>query len=150
MKNIDMLKKAMRKDQTDRAIYAFKIYNDDEMCTLMELVSELISEVCGIELEFWSILDFVDWCNKELYMMSNFIYNALNTFNEGDCKYITRTDNKVFIHIYDELDLCNLCGDFVVLTNMGFKLEQFNFLEEGRTYTIEELLQNSNKKKCGN
>ena len=146
MKNIDMLKKNMSENQTDRLLSDFAIYNEGYDTSLMELINELISEVCGTAIEFWSILDFVDWCNKEQYTMSQEVLNCLRVFNKSNTyEYITKDCDNVYFHIYEDIETDDFHEE-VILTELGFQYDDFDFLEEGKTYNIRELVDNANKK----
>ena len=150
MKNIDRLKKNITDHQENMPLFDFVIYDENESYTsLMELISEVVSNIYGKTIEFDTLTGFIDWCNEPAFTMKTKIYDSLETFNHGFYGYICKTQKTVFIQSGENRALVD--NEIVDLCLMGFEYDDFEFLELNKTYEIDDILENVYlvDKECG-
>ena len=135
MKNYERFEKSL-KNETMNNITNYKSYKGDET-RIIDLLMELVNKNYSRNIKFDTPYDFAVWCARDQFEMKKSISNALYFFDRTGFDYIIKDDTSVEIRTEERPE--HTWWDNEDLMGMGFKYEDFNFLEKDVIYNIEEI-----------
>lgn len=138
MKNYERFEKSL-KNETMNNINNYKSYKGNET-RIVDLLMELVNKNYNQHIKFDTPYDFAVWCTRDQFEMKKFISNALYFFDHTGFNYIIR--DKETVEIRTEQRCEHLWYDEQDLMEMGFKYEDFDFLEKDVVYNITEIREN--------
>lgn len=138
MKNYERFEKSL-KNETMNNIINYKSYKGDET-RIVDLLMELVNKNYKQYIKFNTPYDFAVWCARDQFEMKQSISNALYFFDRTGFNYIIRDEETVEIRTEQRCE--HPWWDKQDLMEMGFKYEDFDFLEEDVVYNITEIREN--------
>lgn len=148
MKNIEVIKNRLQKLQNKKIKKYISDVNDDTVFEVIEnfILEEFKDLTENIDL-FENIEEVLKWCGEDKYTIRQEVLTCLKIFNKGShYEYIRKISNGIYLHNCIDYDY----SDEIDLLELGFEYDDFDFLEENKSYYINELVNNAIIKGCGN